>query len=116
MEQSSAGTEHEVATAPRGGGRWARHPSPREYVRIAVILAIVTAAEVAIYYIDWVHEQGLLIPLLFLFAVIKFSLVVLWFMHLRFDSRTYARFFLMGLAGALTLYIAVLLMFRTFAG
>ncbi len=116
MEQTSTGTEHEVATAPRGGGRWARHPSPREYVRIAVILAIVTAAEVAIYYIDWVHERGLLIPLLFLFAVIKFSLVVLWFMHLRFDSRTYARFFLMGLAGALTLYIAVLLMFRTFAG
>ncbi|HEU4527159.1 MAG TPA: cytochrome C oxidase subunit IV family protein [Actinomycetota bacterium] len=116
MEQTGTGTEHEVATAPRGGGRWARHPSPREYVRIAVILAIVTAAEVAIYYIDWIHEQGLLIPLLFLFAVIKFSLVVLWFMHLRFDSRTYARFFLMGLAGALTLYIAVLLMFRTFAG
>lgn len=117
MEQvGGTGSEHEVATAPRGGGRWARHPSPREYVRIAVILAIVTAAEVAIYYIDWVHEHGLLIPLLFLFALVKFALVVMWFMHLRFDSRTYSRFFLMGLAGALTLYIAVLLMFRTFSG
>jgi len=97
-------------------GRVVRHPSPREYVRIAVVLAVVTAAEVAVYYVDWVHEHGLLIPLLFLFALIKFSLVVLWYMHLRFDSRTYARFFVMGLAGALTLYMAVLLMFRTFSG
>ena len=93
-----------------------RHPGPKEYIRIAIILAVVTAGEVAIYYMDWVHELGLLIPLLFLFSLIKFSLVVLWFMHLRFDSRTYARFFLMGLVGALTLYLIVLLTFRTFAG
>jgi cytochrome c oxidase subunit 4 len=100
----------------RRAGRVVRHPSPREYVRIAVVLAVVTAAEVFAYYLDWVHEHGLLIPLLFLFALVKFSLVVLWYMHLRFDSRTYARFFVLGLAGALTLYMAVLLMFRTFAG
>lgn len=110
MEQ----VERSGGIAPRG--RMVRHPSPREYVRVAVVLALVTALEVAVYYIDWVHEHGLLIPLLFLFALVKFSLVVLWYMHLRFDSRTYARFFVMGLAGALTLYVAVLLMFRTFAG
>lgn len=92
----------------------ARHPSPREYIRIAMILAVVTAGEVAIYYIDWVRDNGLLIPLLFLFSLIKFSLVVLWFMHLKFDSRTYARFFVMGLSGAVTLYLIVLLLFRTF--
>jgi cytochrome c oxidase subunit IV len=111
-------SEHEApaTTSTPPAGRRVRHPSQREYVRIAIVLALVTAAEVAIYYIDWVHEHGLLIPLLFLFAMVKFALVVLWFMHLRFDSRTYARFFLMGLAGAITLYIAVLLMFRTFAG
>lgn len=112
MEQAEIS---EQASARRAG-RVVRHPSPREYVRIAVVLAVVTAAEVAVYYVDWVHEHGLLIPLLFLFALIKFSLVVLWYMHLRFDSRTYARFFVMGLAGALTLYMAVLLMFRTFSG
>ncbi len=58
----------------------------------------------------------MLIPLLFLFAAIKFTLVVLWFMHLRFDSRTYARFFVMGLAGAITLFLIVLIIFQTFAG
>jgi cytochrome c oxidase subunit 4 len=97
-------------------GSHTRHPGTKEYVRIAIVLGLVTAAEVAIYYIDWVHDHGLLIPLLFLFAALKFTLVVLWFMHLRFDSRTYARFFLMGLAGAITLFLVVLMIFRTFAG
>ena len=106
-------TEHEVRTTTPHRGRWARHPSPKEYIRIAIVLALVTAAEVAVYYIEGVAD--FLVPLLFLFAVIKFSLVAMWFMHLRFDSRTYARFFVLGIAGAVTLYIAVLLMFRTFA-
>jgi cytochrome c oxidase subunit 4 len=96
-----------------GAGRVARHPSPKEYVRIAVILGIVTAAEVAVYYVSAIGD--FLIPLLFLFALVKFTLVVLWFMHLKFDSRTYARFFLMGLAGAITLFLIVLLTFRVFA-
>ena len=105
----------EAATGPhQGSGHVARHPSPKEYVRIAIILGIITAAEVAIYYIDAVED--LLIPLLFLFALVKFTLVVLWFMHLKFDSRTYARFFMMGLAGAITLFLIVLLTFRVFAG
>lgn len=94
-------------------GSVARHPSPKEYIRIAIILGVVTAAEVTIYYIDAMRD--LLIPLLFLFGALKFMLVVLWFMHLKFDSRTYARFFVMGLAGAVTLFLIVLLTFRVFA-
>ncbi len=113
MDEVQTVEEHEVRTTTPHAGRWARHPSPREYVRIAVILAFVTSLEIAVYYIDALREW--LVPLLFLFSFVKFSLVVLWFMHLRFDSRTYARFFVLGIAGAITLYIAVLLMFKTFA-
>ncbi len=71
------------------------------------MLAIVTALEVAIYYLESV--EALLVPLLLLFSLIKFALVVLWFMHLRFDSRTYARFFMVGIAFAVTLYVIVLI-------
>ena len=94
--------------------RTVRHPSPKEYVRIAVVLAVVTAIEVGIYYAE--ISRGLLIPALLILAAIKFVLVVLWYMHLRFDSRTYARFFMIGLAGAVTLFLVVLLIFRTFSG
>jgi cytochrome c oxidase subunit 4 len=95
-------------------GRTVRHPSPKEYIRIAVVLAVVTAIEVGIYYAE--ISRALLIPALLILAAIKFVLVVLWYMHLRFDSRTYARFFMIGLAGAVTLFLLVLLMFRTFSG
>jgi cytochrome c oxidase subunit 4 len=114
VERPASLTETEAYAARRHRGRTVRHPSPKEYIRIAIILAVITGAEVGVYYLEL--SRGLLIPLLFGFSALKFALVVLWFMHLRFDSRTYARFFLLGLAGATTLYIVVLLTFRAFSG
>jgi cytochrome c oxidase subunit IV len=100
-------------TAPAARAHGGRHPSPKEYIRIAVILAVITAAEVVVYYLEGVQE--FLVPILFAFSALKFALVVLWFMHLKFDSKTYARFFLMGLAGALTLFVIVLLTFQVWS-
>jgi cytochrome c oxidase subunit IV len=106
-------TDMDAYAGRRHRGRTVRHPSPKEYIRIAIVLGVVTAGEVAIYYLE--SARSLLIPMLFIFATIKFALVVLWFMHLRFDSRTYARFFMVGLAGAVTLYIVVLSTFGVFS-
>ena len=85
------------------------HPGPREYVKVAIILAVVTLAEVGLYYMAL--PDGLLIGLLLFFAVIKFSLVALWFMHLRFDSRIYRRLFISGIILAVAVYTVVLLTF-----
>ena len=112
MEETQV-REEAAGTPEPHGGRVVTHPSPGEYIRIAVVLGAVTAAEVGVYYTHAVRH--FLIPLLFLFATVKFVLVVLWYMHLKFDSRTYARFFMIGIAGAVTLYIVVLLTFRTFS-
>jgi cytochrome c oxidase subunit IV len=91
----------------------AGHPSAKEYVRIFLILIAITGIEVALYYVR--EDLGpWFIPTLFLLAFSKFALVVLWFMHLKFDSKRYSRFFVMGLAGALTLYSIVLISFRVF--
>ena len=89
------------------------HPSVKEYVRIGLILVVITAGEVASYYAR--DSLGCwLIPMLFVMQVLKFSLVVMWYMHLKFDSRTYSRFFIMGLAGAVTLYAVVLMTLGVF--
>ena len=89
------------------------HPSVKEYVRIAVILVVITAAEVATYYIQ--EDLGVwLRPILFALSGVKFALVVLWYMHLKFDNKLYSRFFMMGLAGAVTLYLVVLMIFKVF--
>src|SRR5436853_6160750 len=60
------------------------HPSPVKYVGIAVLLAIITALEVALYYLNM--PSGLLVAFLLVLAVLKFSLVAAFFMHLKFDS------------------------------
>ncbi|MGH2795841.1 MAG: cytochrome C oxidase subunit IV family protein [Actinomycetota bacterium] len=85
------------------------HPEPRTYVAIAIWLAIATAIEVALYYLE--VPDGLMIGLLLFFAIIKFSLVVLYFMHLKFDALIFRRLMMTGIALALTVYIIVLLMF-----
>jgi cytochrome c oxidase subunit IV len=87
------------------------HPTPRQYVWIAVVLAVITAAEVAIYYVELV--EGLLIPLLIVFALLKFFLVVSWFMHLRFDSKLFRRLFVAGLVLAAFVFAVVLVTFFT---
>ena len=93
-------------------GAHAGHPTPKEYVRIFLILAAITTGEVALYARDGLG--GWFIPMLFGLAFTKFALVVLWFMHLKFDDRRFSRFFMMGLAGAATLYLVVLISFRVF--
>ena len=87
------------------------HPSPKEYIRIGAILAVLTGIEIAASY---TIDGALLIVMLLSLAIIKFAIVVMWFMHLKFDDRRYARFFVMGLALAATLYLIVLMLSRVF--
>ncbi|HSK23912.1 MAG TPA: cytochrome C oxidase subunit IV family protein [Egicoccus sp.] len=98
---------HDPATA--AGGHHDHHPGPREYVRIAIILAVLTALEVSTYFVDF---GALAIPLLIVLMSIKFVMVAGFFMHLRFDTKLYGRFLYGGLFGALGLYgIALIVMF-----
>ena len=97
---------------PPAGAHGAGHPSPKEYVRIGLILFVLTALEITASYTK--VSGAVLIPTLFFLAIVKFALVVLWFMHLKFDDRRYARFFVMGLSGAAVLYLVVLISFRVF--
>lgn len=105
-------SEPEPAPAPEAHGDAFGHPSPREYVRIGVILVVLTAIEVALSYSDL--RTAVKIPSLLGLAFLKFVLVVMWFMHLKFDDRRYARFFVMGIALAFTLFLVVLMAFKVF--
>ncbi len=108
-EEQRAATEPEaLAEEPE----LVAHPGPAEYVKVAVVLAIATACEVGLYYLNLPHT--LFVALLLFFAAAKFSLVALWFMHLRFDSRIFRRMFSVGLGLAITVYMVVLLTFRVF--
>ncbi len=89
------------------------HPSDRKYIQIALILALLTAAEVATFYVE--DEIGfLLVPILLLMMVVKFFIVAAWFMHLRFDSNLFTRVFVSGIILAVAVYIAFLSTFEFF--
>lgn len=90
----------------------AHHPSPARYVGIAVILAVVTAIEVGLFYVDL--AKGLLITLLISLAIVKFSMVAMFFMHLKFDNRVFTVFFAGSIAMALIAFAVVLGAFRFF--
>ena len=82
------------------------HPGPLEYIKIGLILAGITAVEVGIYYIEAIEDA--LVPILIVLSALKFSLVVLWFMHLRFDSRLFSWLFVGGLVLIGMLLVVVL--------
>lgn len=84
------------------------HPDLRTYVWIAIFLAIVTAIEVAIYYIP--AFEGILVPLLIILSAVKFFFVVGYFMHLKMDPKLLAAIFGSALVVSLAVYIAVALM------
>ncbi len=84
------------------------HPSPKRYVQIAIVLGILTAIEIALYYTEDI--VGVFTdPILIILAVGKFIIVVGWFMHLRFESKMVNRFFAGGMILALFLFAIVMI-------
>ena len=82
------------------------HPSALEYIQIGLILSVITAVEVALYYVDIDHN--LLVVMLIVLSIAKFALVVMWFMHLRFDNRLFSIFFVSGMALTFTVFAVVI--------
>ena len=85
------------------------HPGPRQYVIIGVILGVITAIEVGLFYIQ--ATAALIVWLLMLSSLAKFLLVVGFFMHLRFDDRRFAALFFIPLVIMVSLVVALLAMF-----
>ena len=86
------------------------HPTPFKYVAIALILSVITAVEVAIVYQDFLKD--VFIPILIILSVAKFAMVVMFYMHLRFDSRLFSVMFVTGLLLAIGVSITLLALFR----
>ena len=89
-----------------------KEPSDRQYIYIALFLALLTAIEVAATEVG--PDGSLLVVALVVLMIVKFLFVILYFMHLRFDSRLFSLVFYIGLGLAVGLYVAVLATFHFF--
>jgi cytochrome c oxidase subunit 4 len=90
------------------------HPSEGQYVVIAGILALLTGVEVTLSYLKVGGSQGITNGALLVLAAIKFAMVAMFFMHLRFDKPVVRRLFVTGLTLAVLVYIAYLLTLGVF--
>ncbi len=82
------------------------HPTPRTYWLVGAFLAVVTALEIGVSYIDALGVmKG---PLLVFMSIVKWGTVVAVFMHLRYDLRSYRTLFFFGIFGALAVFAVVL--------
>ena len=82
------------------------HATIRTYLIVAGILTAVTALEFGVIYVR--RLAPVLIPLLLVLSAGKFALVVMFFMHLRYDSRVLTFLFVAPLALATLLAVAVM--------
>lgn len=94
-----------VASTPIQAHNEHEHPTLQAYVRIAIILAIITGVEVAIYYIP--AFQGVLVPLLVALSAIKFVMVLGYFMHLKFDDHMLAGIFAFALVISIIVFVGL---------
>jgi cytochrome c oxidase subunit 4 len=91
-----------------------RHPQTATYLRVAALLAVITAIELVVFYLP--SMRPVITPVLLLLSASKFSLVVAFFMHLRFDSRLYRFFFVLALFVAIVVLLAVITINGSYRG
>jgi cytochrome c oxidase subunit 4 len=103
-------TVPEAGAAPIGSDEHAHsHPGDLLYIQIAIILGAITAVEVLTYFVDFGPFQT---PALLIMMAVKFAMVLMFFMHLKFDNKLFSWVFVAGLVMAVVVYIAMLLAFE----
>jgi len=106
-------TEHAEHTGHEAHDEHAEHGmSTIGYIKVAIVLAALTALEVATYFVDF---GPFFMPVLLVLMCVKFFIVVSYFMHLKFDSKIFSFMFYAGLFLAIGVYAAFLATFKFFS-
>ncbi len=110
MAHDSAPEEH-VNVDHTALGMAKEYPTWSVYWKVALILTLITALEVWVYYIpSFVASRGF-VPTLLLLSVVKFAIVVMFYMHLRYDHKLFRAVFTGPLIIALTIVVGLLFLF-----
>ena len=100
-------------------GQESRHPTFRQYLTVAVVLFVITIVEFLLIYpragiVDYLGPSK--IPLLVGLSAIKFAIVIMFYMHLKFDNRLFGSIFMSGLILGFAVVVAVLTLFFALQG
>lgn len=87
------------------------HPTWKEYKWVALILTLITAVEVWVYYIPSFVASRAFVPVLLIMSAVKFAIVVMFYMHLKYDHRLFRALFTGPLIVAMSTIVALMFLF-----
>ena len=87
------------------------HPGWSTYWKVALILTLITIGEVWVYYIPALVASRIFVPLLLILSALKFVIVVMFYMHLKYDHKLFRALFTGPLFIAALTLIALLFLF-----
>lgn len=87
------------------------HPTWSTYWKVALILLIITIAEVWAYYIPSFVASRAFVPTLLIMSAAKFVIVVMFYMHLKYDHRLFRVLFAGPLMVAALTLLGLLFLF-----
>jgi cytochrome c oxidase subunit IV len=86
-------TGHDHPAAHGGHDTHHAHPTARTYVIVGAILTVITIVEVWAYYIPSLVASAFFVPFLLILSAVKFVIVVMFYMHLKYDHRLFRALF-----------------------
>jgi cytochrome c oxidase subunit IV len=112
-EPAPHGTTDTLASAEAhvAAGEVHEHPTWHTYKWVALILTVITIVEVWVYYIPAFVASRLFVPALLTMSAVKFVIVVLFYMHLKYDHKLFRALFTGPLIIAMTTIIALMFLF-----
>ena len=87
------------------------HPTWKQYKWVALILTLITVVEVWIYYIPAFVATKLFVPSLLIMSAVKFAIVVMFYMHLKYDAKLFRALFVGPLTLAAFTIVGLLFLF-----
>jgi cytochrome c oxidase subunit IV len=112
---SSHGTDAPVDAVEHALGAEHEHPTWSVYWKIAAILTLITVAEVWCYYLPGFVSTAFFVPTLLALSAAKFVIVVMFYMHLKYDHKLFRVLFTGPLLIAMIAITALLFLFGKLA-
>jgi cytochrome c oxidase subunit 4 len=94
------------------------HPGPGLYLKIGLLLFVLTAMEVGVYELAFEHPglpigqalHGVFVPVILALSAFKFALVAMYYMHLKQDSKLLSGTFVFPLILAAVIIVGLMLL------
>ena len=87
------------------------HPTWKTYFLVGFILTFITVVEVSAYYIKPWEESRWYVPSMLIMSGAKFIIVVMFYMHLKYDHKLFRSLFVGPLIIAMLTIIALMFLF-----